>query len=625
MATINNSVQYTLSLRDMLSNTLNRAQNNVQGFDKEIDRTVADIQRLNSALLQTGNLGGSFMQTTGAVAIGSMLTRGIEMAGRAAVDQVKSILSAGLDASKLRAEFSTLTGGADMGQALFGDLTKYIQDSIFGTELYQSAKTLLSYGDSARQILPDLKMLGDIAMGDKEKMQSLVVAFGQVMSTGKLMGQDLNQMIQGAGFNPLMVIAEKTKGEKTIEQRYAELKKMGEQGEISFGMIRQAFEDATSEGGRFYKMLDNIGETPFGKYQAMLGNIDAAKQQLGEALLPAVNDFMNASKPLIDALPAMFEALKPTIDNTIESVTNLVKWVSEHGKTVENAAKAVKLIAEGYAIWKAGTIALSAVNWVLARSIGADAVATTEAAAATTAHNAAMTAEAELVAALAVEYDALTVSITGMSAAQKAAMASQAAQAFSIPMSMAGTAAAANAGAAGAAGAVMGGISKAVLPVAIMYFAGEALAQFLPKGTFGTDKQGNEIAWWEVFDRIESKFDRMEAYRTGNDVKYKTSGSSLTNDILGLNGAGGLFGYGKTSTNKNNYAASGATTPADTLKSDIGKITGQQVKNTYITINGGLIHDFTIKTTTLGESKAQIKRIVTETLTDSINDSQITD
>ena len=268
-----NNVQYQISLKDLLSNGVKRAQDNVSNFDSEIERTINDINRLNATMLKTAGMGQSFMQTTGAVAIGSLMTRGIEMAGREAVNQVKSILSAGLDASKLRAEFSTLTGGKEMGNALFGDLTKYIQDSIFGTELYTSAKTLLSYGDSAKQILPDLKMLGDIAMGDKGKMQSLVVAFGQVMSTGKLMGQDLNQMIQGAGFNPLMVIAENTKGNKTIEQRYQELKKMGEAGDVSFAMIRQAFESATGAGGRFYKMLDNIGETPFGKLQAIPSNL----------------------------------------------------------------------------------------------------------------------------------------------------------------------------------------------------------------------------------------------------------------------------------------------------------------------------------------------------------------
>ena len=625
MAT-NNSVQ---SLRDMLSSTLSRAQSNVQGFDKEVDRAVADIQRLNAAMLQSSQVSGSFMQTTGAVAVGSIITRGIEAAGRTAVEQVKSILSAGLDASKLRAEFATLTGGKEMGDALFGDLTKYIQDSIFGTELYQSGKTLLSYGDSARQILPDLKMLGDIAMGDKEKMQSLVVAFGQVMSTGKLMGQDLNQMIQGAGFNPLMVIAEKTKGQQSVEQRYAELKKLGEQGQISFGMIRQAFVDATSEGGRFYKMLDNIGETPFGRYQAMLGNIDAAKQQLGEALLPAVNDFFQASKPLIDELPRMFEALKPTIEGAIHSMTDLVKWTAAHGETVETVAKMVKVAAEAYAVWKIGTTAMSLANWALARSIAADTTALTASTTATTAHNAALVTETELVAALAVEYDALTAGVSGYAGAQKAAMMSTAAATANLPINMAGTAAAGSAASAGAGGAVMGAISKAAIPVALVYIGGEALQALLPKGAFGTNQKGEDIQWYNLFEQMDYSIRMMMKGREQqeNAINPKAYDMANPNWAAMVGGSGGYnsalldkFGVKFPTSQAGNKSAN-----SDPLKQDIAKVTGQQVKNIYVTINGGLIHDFTIKTTNLMESKAQIKRIVTQTLTDGINDSQITD
>jgi hypothetical protein len=49
------------------------------------------------------------------------------------------------------------------------------------------------------------------------------------------------------------------------------------------------------------------------------------------------------------------------------------------------------------------------------------------------------------------------------------------------------------------------------------------------------------------------------------------------------------------------------------------------VRNTYVTINGGLVHEFNVKTSTLKESAPEIKRLVTQVLTDAINDSQITD
>src|SRR5690606_25401177 len=96
------------------------------------------------------------------------------------------------------------------------------------------------------------KAIGDIAMGDANKMNSLTLAYSQMTSTGKLMGQDLLQMIN-AGFNPLNEISKKTG--KSI----GDLKKEMEQGKISANMVEKAFIGATSEGGQFYMMAEKMG------------------------------------------------------------------------------------------------------------------------------------------------------------------------------------------------------------------------------------------------------------------------------------------------------------------------------------------------------------------------------
>lgn len=619
-----NTVEYQISLRDLLSNTLNKVDGNVKNFEGDIDALTDKIGNLNN-VMASGNA-GSFMQTTGAVALGSLLTRGIEMAGQAAVQQVKSILSAGLDAGKIRAEFSVLTGGKEMGDALFGDLNKYISDSIFGTELFGSAKTLLAYGISAQQIMPDLKMLGDIAMGDKEKMQSLTLAFGQTTAAGKLMGQDLNQYI-AAGFNPLKEI------ERTTGKSYAVLKDAMEKGQISAQMIHQAFVSATSSGGLFFGMLDKIGETPFGKLQAMQGNIEMAKQQLGEALLPAMSDFMDASKPLIDALPAMFTALKPTIDGIIHSFTGLAEWVSKNGDTVSFLAKSVKLAIEGYMLWKAGTVALTAANWLWVQSIGAQTAATTRAAAATVSENTALVAQGEVVAALTLEYEALTASITEMSAAETLLMRQQAAMAANIPIAMGGVARGATAGGV-AAGGLIGSAASAVIPVAIAYFAGEALMQLLPDNKFtGQDFSlvGKNSPMASQVNQVAFGLSIMDAfgYDMIGDAIEKVNEKNRKPIMDYQDFASGNFGSKKKETNPyfpNVKAAVGASVTTDKsteLKTDISKVTGQNVKNINVTINGGLIHDFSVNTTTLKEATPDIKRIVTQAVTDAINDSEL--
>lgn len=105
-----------------------------------------------------------------------------------------------------------------------------------------------------------LQNIGDIALGDKEKMKSLALAFSQATASGKLMGQDLNQMIN-AGFNPLEVISRKT-GESI-----AQLKERISAGGISAEELAEAFQMATQEGERFYKGVERAGATTIGRLE----------------------------------------------------------------------------------------------------------------------------------------------------------------------------------------------------------------------------------------------------------------------------------------------------------------------------------------------------------------------
>ena len=68
---------------------------------------------------------------------------------------------------------------------------------------------MMSFGLSADFAFQILQNIGDIALGDEEKMKSLALAFSHATASRKLMGQDLNQMTN-AGFNPFEVISEKT-------------------------------------------------------------------------------------------------------------------------------------------------------------------------------------------------------------------------------------------------------------------------------------------------------------------------------------------------------------------------------------------------------------------------------
>ena len=93
-------------------------------------------------------------------------------------------------------------------------------------------------------------MLGDVSQGNKERFDSLTLAFAQVGSAGKLSGQDLLQFVN-AGFNPLNEIS------KMTGESMAELKERMSAGGVSAEEVAEAFKHATSEGGQFYQAMEH--------------------------------------------------------------------------------------------------------------------------------------------------------------------------------------------------------------------------------------------------------------------------------------------------------------------------------------------------------------------------------
>ncbi|MDY3536382.1 tape measure protein, partial [Riemerella anatipestifer] len=114
-----------------------------------------------------------------------------------------------MEAGKEKMKLQTLASTQEVGTALYDGLTKFATDTVFGTEVYDMANQMLANGIKDADVLPIMQQLGDISMGDANKLGSLSLAFAQINGKGKLAGQELLQLIN-AGFNPLQVLSEKT-------------------------------------------------------------------------------------------------------------------------------------------------------------------------------------------------------------------------------------------------------------------------------------------------------------------------------------------------------------------------------------------------------------------------------
>ena len=154
------------------------------------------------------------------------------------------------------------------------------------TDLVKATQKMMAFGISSKDSLEYLQMIGDIAMGDANKMDSLTLAFSQISASGRASMEDINQMID-QGFNPLTIIAEKT-GESM-----GELRDRVSEGGVSFEEIAGAFQTATSEGGTFYQAMDKASETTNGKISTLKDGFNTALGSMTESLLPFVTEAVN--------------------------------------------------------------------------------------------------------------------------------------------------------------------------------------------------------------------------------------------------------------------------------------------------------------------------------------------
>lgn len=213
------------------------------------------------------------------------------------VDKVKDFIGEVVNVRKefqsLEISFSTLLGSAEKGKKMFADITQFATTTpMLEKDLAKAAQTMLGFNIEAEKVMPLLQQIGDISMGDSQKFQSLALSFSQASSTGKLMGQDLLQMIN-AGFNPLVEIS------RTTGRSMAELKDAMSKGEISIEMLEGALKSATSEGGKFNGMLESMSHTMEGAISNFEGAVQKLMNDIGERIeTPIVNATTNATNAI---------------------------------------------------------------------------------------------------------------------------------------------------------------------------------------------------------------------------------------------------------------------------------------------------------------------------------------
>lgn len=269
----------------------------------------------------------------------------IDRAARSVLSLGKAIINSAADAELMVAQMEALTGNVGQGKVLFDQLERFAARTSFTLQgAADASRNLLAKGVAQNDLIPTMQMLGDLAMGNEERLGFLAKAYTDVQAKGRLMAQEQNQFAEN-GINLFELLAQTT-GKNTVE-----LMAMREAGQITFDMVQQGLIAATGQGGRFFGFMQKANATFIGQWNSLMENLQSIGRMLGEMVLPTLTSIVTEANKLLDAFNAMpdraefaGQVLEAALDLAIAYIKN--QWDDLLVSMVKGAAEAGGLISK---------------------------------------------------------------------------------------------------------------------------------------------------------------------------------------------------------------------------------------------------------------------------------------
>ena len=314
-----NIAQYII---DIAAQGDGQALSKIKSVQGGLDAADRSASRLSGRL--TKSLGQAFRSLPGAEFIMNpvvALTAGIGVVSKL-----------GMETEKTSVAFNVLVGNEEKAAKMLGEINKYADNTLWDRSTTQSAaQTMLGFGVSTETVVDDLKMLGDVAQGDKNRLQQLALVFGQISAAGKLQGQDLLQLIN-AGYNPLLDISAQT------GKSVAQLKDDMSKGLVTFDMVRAAFQRATGEGGKFNNMTERIAQTSYGAFEQLKGKLISTLLELYNIIQPFIIPVLNALGKGLDYIASVADWASQHLNTLIPVFAGLAAGIAAYNLATNAAA-----------------------------------------------------------------------------------------------------------------------------------------------------------------------------------------------------------------------------------------------------------------------------------------------
>lgn len=232
----------------------------------------------------------------------------VRLGGLAVLQKFSSdVIKATGDMQQLSVALSTILQSKSKADSLIDEIKEFAVKTPFDlTEVGDATKQMLAYGSSSENVIKEMSMLGDVAAGLQIPIGQLIYLYGTLRTQGKAMTVDIRQFA-GRGI-PIYEELAKVLGTTTD--------KVGEfvtDGKVGFAEVEKAFQSMTSEGGKFYNMLENAA-----------GTWPQQIAQIGDSLVTKLNEFGNKHKEIFELGIGTTADLVDSLDSVINIISGLV-------------------------------------------------------------------------------------------------------------------------------------------------------------------------------------------------------------------------------------------------------------------------------------------------------------
>ena len=279
-------INTVFALTDNVSNPLRMIQNNLSNTVKGFESLSGKIVAVNSLL--------------------NIFSYGMDLVQKS-TSFFQSFISDASEYESLMVRLKVATGDASTAMKEFEELKDFASKTPFDLPGVVDASIMFrNAGIEAENIIPTIKMLGDVAQGNNEYFNRMALNFMQIKSAGKATMQDLNQFAY-MGI-PIKQV----------------LKDMGREGDTSFEAIQMAFKRMTSEGGQFYNSMNANAGTMSGSMSNLRDSIQQVRAELGDQLLPVISSVIRAINEMLSELKEtqIFQNIK----NKFTELANIIKY-----------------------------------------------------------------------------------------------------------------------------------------------------------------------------------------------------------------------------------------------------------------------------------------------------------